>query len=272
MLDRRLATAIATSLAACGVDTEHAVPAFTVGHGGTGEVATEGGSGEVSGGDEVGDDGGGEVGGEVGGPVDEGGGVDTGGGQVDEGGGVDGNPIDDDAGSDDDGPPTDLPYDPLYRIAVRVHVGESTMSDDTLLDVLSEMNFIWRSQAAVCFEFEVVEHDTVMTDGFDMWFKPEIGAPNGYYTSDHDIAVRDVPNLSSAPNPAMNAAARTAAHELGHGLTLEHDQNSDDYLMRSGTYGWQLPQYQLDASRNRAAVKALADTTLPDCDEPIFAD
>lgn len=265
MLDRRFAGTVAISLlVGCGVDTEHAVPAFTVGHGGTGDAELE-----DSGEDTEDDEGGG-----VGGPIDEDGNVDTGGDDgVDEGAGVDGNPIGDDAGSDDAGtgdeePPGDLPFDPLYRIAVRVHVGESGMSDDTLLDVLDEMNLIWRSQAAVCFEFEVVEHDTIMTDGFDMWFKPSVGSPNGYYSGDHDIHVRDVPNLNSAPNPAMLPAARTAAHELGHGLTLDHDQNSDDYLMRSGTYGWQIPQYQIDAARARAAQKALPDTTPLDCADP----
>ena len=267
MLDRRFAGTVAISLVVgCGVDPEHSVPAFTVGQGGSGEVELEGSGDETEGGD----------GGGVGGPIDEGDGESTDGGGVDVGGGVDGNPIDDDGDSDGattgvEDPPEDLPYDPLYRIAVRVHVGESGMSDAELLDVLDEMNFIWRSQAAVCFEYEVVEHDTVMSDGFDMWFKPSVGAPNGYYAGDHDIHVRDVPNLNSAPNPAMIAAARTAAHELGHGLTLDHDQTSDDYLMRSGTYGWQIPQYQIDASRDRAAQKALADTTPLDCADPVFA-
>jgi hypothetical protein len=132
------------------------------------------------------------------------------------------------------------------------------------------MNFIWRSQAGLCFEFEVVQSETTMSDGFDMWFKPDVGGPNGYYAGDHDIHVRDQPSLGSAPNPAMIGAARTAAHELGHGLTLDHDQGSDDYLMRSGTFGWEIPMYQIDAARTRASEKAIADTTPLDCGAPVF--
>lgn len=162
------------------------------------------------------------------------------------------------------------PFDPLYRITTRIHRGNSGLTDDELLGYLLEMNTIWREQAAVCFEFEVVDHDDPMPDGFDMWFQPEVGGPNGYYSGDHDIWVRDYPSLGSAPNPVEYGGARTAAHELGHGLTLDHDQSSDDYLMRSGTQGFAIPDYQITASRERAAQKALADTTPLKCGDPVF--
>ncbi len=169
------------------------------------------------------------------------------------------------------GEPVDPPpFDPLYRITTRIHRGNSGLTDDELLGYLLEMNTIWRDQAAVCFEFEVVDHDDPMTDGFDMWFQPEVGGPNGYYSGDHDIWVRDYPSLGSAPNPVQYGGARTAAHELGHGLTLDHDQSSDDYLMRSGTEGFSIPDYQITASRERAAQKALADTTPLKCGDPVF--
>lgn len=169
------------------------------------------------------------------------------------------------------GEPVDPPpFDPLYRIAVRIHRGDSGLTDDELLDYLIEMNTIWRDQAAVCFEFEVVDHDDPMADGFDMWFQPEVGGPNGYYSGDHDIWVRDYPSLGSAPNPVAFGGARTAAHELGHGLTLDHDQSSDDYLMRSGTEGFGIPEYQITSSRQRAAQKALADTAPLKCGDPVF--
>lgn len=261
--------ALATA-AACGIAPEHTVPEFTAGNGGESGAlesgdTSDGGSADTAG---IGE-----------GPVDSADpsdsvddGADDGGADI--GGGVDGGPLDDDAG-DDSGTTTGesadpLPFEPLYRIAVRVHAGGSSLSDAQLGDILAEMNTIWRSQAAVCFEFEVVNDDTTMADGFDMWFQPEVGGPNGYYSGDHDIYVRDQPNLNSAPNPAMIAAARTAAHELGHGLTLAHDQNSDDYLMRSGTFGWEIPMYQLNEARERAAQKALADTTPLVCSPPTF--
>ena len=247
------------------------VPPFTGGgDAGDGGDASDDGAADSDTGEDDGDDGaddGPDDGADDSAADDDG---DTG---ADDGGvGVDGGPVDDDAGSDEStGEPVDPPpFDPLYRIQTRIHMGQSNMSDAMLEMVLEEMNFIWRSQAAVCFEFEVVNDDSTMSDGFDMWFKPEVGGPNGYYSGDHDIHVRDEPSLGNAPNPAGIAAARTAAHELGHGLTLSHDQNSDDYLMRSGTYGWEIPMYQIDEARARAAQKALPDTTLLDCGPPVF--
>ncbi|MBL4683547.1 MAG: hypothetical protein JKY37_03070 [Nannocystaceae bacterium] len=256
-------------LAASGCDAEptNEVPKFTSGDG-TGEASSD-----PTAGDEHGDS-------TVGGPVDGGPGDESDAGQGDDtdsgGGPLEGGPLDDDGSGDSDagtttGAPVEpLPFEPLYRVSVRVHAGASGLSDAELGDILAEMNHIWRSQSAVCFEFEVVADDSTMSEGFDMWFQPEVGGPNGYYAGDHEIYVRDQPNLNNAANPAMIGAARTAAHELGHGLNLSHDQNSDDYLMRSGTYGWEIPMYQIDASRDRAAQKALADTTLLDCAAAVF--
>ena len=169
------------------------------------------------------------------------------------------------------GPPIEPPpYTPLLRIDVRIHWGNSGLTQEELENYLAEMNTIWRDQAGICFEFQVVEHDELMTTGFDVMFQPEVGGPNGYYAGDHDIWCRDYPSLSPAPNPVMYGGARTCAHELGHGLTLDHDQNSDDYLMRSGTLGFQLPEYQIDQARVRALEKALEDTEPLICGAPVF--
>jgi hypothetical protein len=169
------------------------------------------------------------------------------------------------------GPPVDPPpYTPLYRIEVRVHWGNSELGQDELESYLAEMNTIWRDQAGICFEFTVVEHTELMTTGFDVNFQPEVGGPNGYYSGDHDIWCRDYPSLGAAPEPAMYGGARTCAHELGHGLTLDHDQGSDNYLMRSGTLGFEIPQYQIDAARVRAEEKALPDTEPLVCGAPVF--
>ncbi|MEM6993995.1 MAG: hypothetical protein AAF721_26015 [Myxococcota bacterium] len=162
------------------------------------------------------------------------------------------------------------PFLPLYRIPTRVHMANSALTDEELLGYLTEMNAIWRSQAGICFEIEVVDHEETMSIGYDMWFQPEVDGYNGYYYGDHSIYVRDYPTLNDAPNPVGLPGARVAAHELGHALTLAHDQGSDDYLMRSGTEGWQIPMYQIDASRSRAEDKADADTSPEDCGAPVF--
>src|SRR6185503_15166045 len=117
-------------------------------------------------------------------------------------------------------------------------------SDTTLLAVLGEMNQIWLSQAGICFEINIVTHDQTQSTGFDIWFVPSVPDPpgvNGVYKGDHDIWSRDNPSLSSAPNPVRNPAARTSAHELGHGLTLDHYNGFSDSansLMSSGTRGF----------------------------------
>jgi hypothetical protein len=88
---------------------------------------------------------------------------------------------------------------------------------------------------------------------------------NGVYRSDHDIRVRDTPNLGPADHPARHPAARTAAHELGHGLGLSHRQDSDDNLMRSKTFGWRLNREEVRTARETARAKALPDRSLPGC-------
>ena len=52
-------------------------------------------------------------------------------------------------------------------------------------------------------------------------------------------------------------ADRTAVHELGHALSLLHRQDSDDNLMRSKTYGWQLNQEEIAVARKAAAAWAI---------------
>ena len=160
------------------------------------------------------------------------------------------------------------PYLPLYRIELRVHIGQSGLALDEFAPILEEVNLIWRSQAGVCFEIHTVDDDETMSTGFDFWYAPDVGGPNGYYAGDHDIWTKDHPSLGAAPNPVEHPQARTTAHELGHGLTLDHRQDSDDNLMRSGTLGWQLNEAEIDAARGRAEEKALDDLTPLVCGPP----
>ena len=156
------------------------------------------------------------------------------------------------------------PMMPVYRVPMRIHRGDSGMTSSELGEVLNEIQWIWWSQAAICFEVEVVDHEDTMNVGYDMWFvvDPKFGTYNGYYSGDHDIWTVDDPSLGSAPNPTDHPASRTGAHELGHGLELSHyngQPDSNDSLMSSGKRGWKLHDFEIETARGRASEKALED-------------
>jgi hypothetical protein len=164
-----------------------------------------------------------------------------------------------------------LGHDPVYRIPLRVHLGESGRSPADFVAVLEEINDIWLPQAGICFEMQIVKGDEPMEKGMDIWFLPVLpGDPglNGIFRDEHHIQVRDTPILGPASHPAHYSAARTAAHECGHGLSLLHRQDSDDNLMRSKTYGWQLNAREVQVARGAAAEKALQDTAPRNCSYP----
>ena len=168
-----------------------------------------------------------------------------------------------------------FPRSPVYRIPLRVHLGESSRAPQDFKDILEEINHIWQSQAGICFEMHVVLDDEPLEWGMDLWFEPVLpgGADlNGYYLSDHDIMVRDTPILKPAEHPARHPTARTAAHECGHGLSLSHRQDSDDNLMRSKTNGWQLNDLEINDARRAAATMALPDAPLRGCAKPVLPD
>jgi hypothetical protein len=159
-------------------------------------------------------------------------------------------------------------HDPVYRIPVRVHLGGSGRGPAAFQAILEEINDIWLSQAGICFEMSIDDTEQPAEHGMDLWFRPRLSEAdelNGVFRSDHDIEVRDTPNLGPAEHPARHPAARTAAHELGHGLGLAHRQDSDDNLMRSKTYGWQLNEEEVRLAREAARVKARPDMTVERC-------
>lgn len=161
---------------------------------------------------------------------------------------------------------------PVYRIPLRIHLGSSTLAGDALAAILDEVNFIWHSQAGICFEIETVDDEQLASEGFDFWYRTsDPSGVNGMYSGPHEIFSLDDPSLGSAPNPVMHDAARTTAHELGHGLNLGHNNcGSDcyDFLMSSGRLGWQLEAAEVDTARARARTRALADTTPTACAPP----
>jgi hypothetical protein len=161
--------------------------------------------------------------------------------------------------------------DPVYRIPLRVHLGESGRSPAEFVAILEEINDIWLPQAGICFEIQIVMNDEPLEKGMDIWFLPVLpGDPglNGIFRDEHHMQVRDTPVLGPATHPAHYPAARTAAHECGHGLSLLHRQDSNDNLMRSKTYGWQLNTSEVKEARRSAAGKALQDTAPRNCDHP----
>jgi hypothetical protein len=165
-------------------------------------------------------------------------------------------------------PPQDETTMPVYHILLGVHLGRSSLRASAFTEVLKEINHIWRSQAGICFDMQVVMNDDMQSSGFDIWFVPRIDnsdSLNGDFGGGHSITVRDTPILNAASRPAQYAAARTAAHELGHALGLSHRQDSDDNLMRSKTYGWQLNREEIAAARKAAAARAIRNNAASTC-------
>jgi len=149
---------------------------------------------------------------------------------------------------------------PVYRIPLRVHLGGSARPVEEWLPILEEINAIWLPQAGICFEIRTVGHDEPSARGFDLWFDATLPEWNGYFRDEHDMHVRDNPDLRPAKSAATSSAARTAAHELGHALRVPHRQDSDDNLMRSKTYGMRLHVDEVLKARRQARKFALADT------------
>ena len=161
-----------------------------------------------------------------------------------------------------------IPYQPVYHIPLRVHLGNSDRAPEDWISSLEEINFIWLSQAGICFEMHTVSHDKELETGLDLWFESTIPNWNGYFTDLHDMHVRDDPDLRPAKHPAGSSAARTAAHELGHALRLGHKQDSDDNLMRSKTFGWQLHDDEIAQARTAARQLAFVTTNSLPCNPP----
>ncbi len=162
---------------------------------------------------------------------------------------------------------------PVLRIPVRMHMDGITKPLGDYVAVFTELNAIWYAQAGVCFEIETVAQAANRQGGFDLVWRPgapPAGQPNGQYSGDHNIFTYENPRLGAAPTPVAAPGARTAAHELGHALTLQHNEASDNNLLRSGTLGYQLSQDEVTRARTRAQQVALADRTATNCAQPVF--
>lgn len=163
-----------------------------------------------------------------------------------------------------------VPHSPIFHIPLRIHLGKSHRPPEEWIPILEEINSIWTSQAGICFQMHTVGHDEELASGLDLWFEEHIPNWNGYFTGPHDIHVRDNPDLRPAKQPADSSAARTAAHELGHALSLGHRQNADDNLMRSKTFGWQLHADEIAQARESARKLSAATPNSTPCKPPLF--
>jgi hypothetical protein len=163
---------------------------------------------------------------------------------------------------------------PVHRIGVRVHTGYTAMTPEKLRTVLAEAQWIWTSQASICFEFEVVADDVEAETGFDVWYYvevPEAPGVNGWIEEGGRIGVLDRPVLQPADRPAREPAARTTAHELGHGLGLAHYQEPHDLsesLMASKQAGYALHDFEIALARETARMLGVKESAAYACAPP----
>ena len=151
-----------------------------------------------------------------------------------------------------------VPPEPPLTLAVDVDVSESRLLDWDLAIVLGEINAIW-AQAGICFEFRDARDSG--TAALRLSFVGgDMAGLNGRYDGDRQIWSLDAPSLYDAPHPTAHPASRTASHELGHALGLQHYNGrrlSMDSLMASGTRGFFLHDFEIEAARRSAAEKPL---------------
>jgi len=181
---------------------------------------------------------------------------------------------------------------PVLQVALRVHTGDSRLTEAQLTPILAEVNEIWLKQAGICFEVEVTDAEQNIANGIDLRYTagdiPGAAGANGLASGQHEVWVIDSPSLGAAPNPVRSPAARTSAHELGHVLNLAHQNpppstdcarpchcavmnaNCDDFLMRSGRAGVFLSADEIAIARRRAMQLAIADTGPTSCSAPRF--
>jgi hypothetical protein len=195
------------------------------------------------------------------------------------------------SGSHGDGRVTEA----VDRIAVRVHVGRSSLSAAEIAAALAQVNDIWLSQASICFDFEVTMDEADGAGGLDVRLLEDgiMDQPfvHGLTLGPHQIYVVDHPSLYPAPHPVRSFTGRTMAHEFGHAFGLQHENPPDDphfndcmepcvctasnkscndFLMRSHHQGYWLSETEIALVRPHAAQLASSAHASTACSAPIF--
>jgi hypothetical protein len=175
-------------------------------------------------------------------------------------------------------------FDDFLMVPLRVHLVtahekprlSTTLRSSDIKRILGKVNGIW-AQAGIQFYLEslleekavnpalhdehrdekrfnwlieMVSPETRASNLFNVYYVKELSV-NGIYMRG-GIFVKDTAVLSSVPGGINEPLPRVTAHELGHGLSLEHRQNKTN-LLASGTTGTSLNETEIKQARAAAA-------------------
>jgi len=160
----------------------------------------------------------------------------------------------------------------MLRLPLVLNTSRSGLTRHELAAFVTELNRIW-SQAGICFEVRSLERGFSAQSRHSLWLiRGDVPFSSGHYDSDTYIWTEDAPKLAHAPHPATIPAARTAAHELGHALELQHLPRTGSYLdalMNTGYDGYALAPFEIRRARTKATAFALP-ALVPTCRPPLW--
>lgn len=158
-----------------------------------------------------------------------------------------------------DQPPPSATDEPLLHIPLVLNLSKSALTLAEVESTFAEVNRIW-AQAGICFEARDLRLGYGASTEIVLWLVAgDVPGLNGYYESNDYIWIEDQPRLRGAPTPARLPAGRTAAHELGHALGLQHvppTGPTGDSLMNTGYDGYRLQAWEIAKARETATQYA----------------